>query len=218
MQCYSYEFLSFQVIYYLRRENIQEAYSLIKDIEPTNAQEFILKGVVYTMLAQHSNNPALLKTAQQCFQSVGTSTHECDTIPGRQAMASFYYLMQQFDDVNVYLNSIKAYLYNDDDFNFNYGISLAATRQYKLAEETLLQVKIDKYRSDMVYISWISKCYVMNGNPRSAWEMYLKMVNNQDSLRLLKMIANDCYKVKILYRLSTTTNISYMSLIPDHVT
>lgn len=46
-------------------------------------------------------------------------------------MASSFYLMRQFDDVNVYLNSIKAYMYNDDDFNYNHGISLAATRNYK---------------------------------------------------------------------------------------
>ena len=43
-------------------------------------------------------------------------------------MASCFYLMRQFDDVMIYMNSIKAYMYNDDDFNYNYGITLAATR------------------------------------------------------------------------------------------
>ena len=47
---------------------------------------------------------------------------------GRQCMASCFYLMRQFDDVMIYMNSIKAYMYNDDDFNYNYGITLAATR------------------------------------------------------------------------------------------
>jgi intraflagellar transport protein 56 len=196
------------VIFHLRRDNVQEAYALMKDFEPTSSQEFILKGVVYTSLGQQTSNNELLKQAQTYFQAVGTSAHECDTIPGRQAMASFFFLVEQFDDVNVYLNSIKAYLYNDDEFNYNYGVSLAATRQYKVAEETLLQVKSEKYRAELVYIQWITKCFIMNGNPRSAWEMYLKMSgggygasalsskkDNHESLTLLRMIANDCYKV-----------------------
>lgn len=199
------------VIYHLRRNNIQEAYALIKDIEPTSPQEFILKAVVCTTLGQKTNNKELIKSAQACFQAVGTSTHECDTIPGRQAMASFFFLVEQYDDVNVYLSSIKSYLYNDDDFNYNYGLSLAATRQYKLAEETLLQVKNEKYRSEFVYILWLTKCFIMNGNPKSAWEMHLKLdsdtsnssgrggnkSSDDESLQLLKVIANDCYKVSL---------------------
>ena len=30
---------------------------------------------------------------------------------GRQCMASCYFLMKQFEDVNIYLNSVKAYMY-----------------------------------------------------------------------------------------------------------
>ena len=30
--------------------------------------------------------------------------------------------------------------YNDDDFNYNHGIALAATRNYKAAEEALLLI------------------------------------------------------------------------------
>ena len=72
--------------------------------------------------------------AQQLFQLVGASASECDTIPGRQCMASCFYLLRNFEDVNVYLNSIKAYLSHDDDFNWNYGLALAATGDYKAAE------------------------------------------------------------------------------------
>lgn len=74
-----------------------------------------------------------LKTAQQFFQLVGGSASECgtfrnllkraqlqcvfvsacsflcplDTIPGRQCMASCFFLLRQFEDVLIYLNSIK---------------------------------------------------------------------------------------------------------------
>ncbi len=164
-------------------------------MEPSTSQEYIIKGVVYATVGQLNSNREYLKMAQQCFQVVGTSPHECDTIPGRQCMASCFYLMRQFEDVNIYLNSIKAYMYSDDDFNYNFGISLAATRNYKGGEEAILQVKNEKYKTEFSYISWLARCYIMNGNPRSAWEMYLKTTSSNESFILLQMIANDCYKV-----------------------
>lgn len=54
---------------------------------------------------------------------MGASASECDTIPGRQCMASCFFLLKQFEDVLIYLKSIKTYFYNDDDFNWNYGIA-----------------------------------------------------------------------------------------------
>ncbi|CAN0269054.1 unnamed protein product, partial [Ectocarpus sp. 13 AM-2016] len=33
------------VIYYLKHEGLQEAYDLIKDLEPSTPQEYILKGI-----------------------------------------------------------------------------------------------------------------------------------------------------------------------------
>lgn len=41
------------------------------------------------------------------FHSLISTTGIADTIAGRQAMASFYFLTNQFDEVLVYLNSIK---------------------------------------------------------------------------------------------------------------
>jgi intraflagellar transport protein 56 len=186
-----------QIIYYLRHGSINEAYELVNDLDPATPQEYIIKGVVHATLGQSTNNREHLKMAQQCFQLVGTSAHECDTIPGRQCMASCYFLMKQFEDVNIYLNSVKAYMYNDDDFNFNYGIALAATRNYKSAEEALLLIRNEAYKAEYVYISWLARCYVMNGNPRSAWELYLKMTSSSESFHLLQLIANDSYRVSV---------------------
>lgn len=62
-----------------------------------------------------------MKLAQQSFHLVGSSTSECDTIPGRQCMASSYFLAGHFEEVLVYLNSIKSFFVNDDTFNFNYA-------------------------------------------------------------------------------------------------
>jgi intraflagellar transport protein 56 len=150
------------VIYQLRHNSVNEAYELVRDLEPSTPQEYIIKGVVHATIGQQAGSREHLKMAQQCFQLVGTSSQECDTIPGRQCMASCFYLMRQFDDVNIYLNSIKAYMYNDDDFNYNHGIALAATRNYKAAEEALLMIHNEKYKQEYVYISWLARCYVMN--------------------------------------------------------
>ena len=41
-------------------------------------------------------------------------------------MAASFFLLKQFDDVLLYLNSIKSYYYNDDTFNYNYGQAKSA--------------------------------------------------------------------------------------------
>ena len=45
--------------------------------------------------------------------AVGSSTSECDTVPGRQCMASCFFILRQFADVNVYLASIKPYVFSN---------------------------------------------------------------------------------------------------------
>ena len=66
---------------------------------------------------------------------------------------------------------------------------------YKEAEEIFLQIQSDKIQSDYAYLSWLSRCYIMNGKARLAWELYLKMETSGESFSLLQLIANDCYKV-----------------------
>lgn len=44
------------VIYYLKNEEVKEAYKLIKDVEPTVPREYILKGVVHAVLGQETEN------------------------------------------------------------------------------------------------------------------------------------------------------------------
>lgn len=55
------------VIYYLRNEEPQEAYKLIKDLEPSVPREYIIKGVVHAIIGQQTGNREYLKTAQQLF-------------------------------------------------------------------------------------------------------------------------------------------------------
>ena len=121
------------------------------------------------------------------------SPSECDTIPGRQCMASCYFLLKQFDDVLVYLKSIKSFFPNDDDFNWNYGIACASVDDFAEAEQALLAVADDKYKEDIVYMTWLARCHICLNKPRLAWDIYLGMESSDHAFELLRLIGNECY-------------------------
>ncbi|NWH60044.1 IFT56 protein, partial [Geococcyx californianus] len=187
------------VIYYLQQDDVQEAYNLIKDLEPLSPQEYILKGVVNAAFGQEMGSRDHLKIAQQFFQLVGKSASECDTVPGRQCMSSYFFLVRQFDNVVIYLNSVKNYFYNNDTFNFNYAQAKAAVGNFSEAEEVFLLIQSEKIKNDFVYISWLARCYIMNKKPQLAWKLYEKMETSGESINLLQLIANDCYKMRQFY-------------------
>eukprot|EP01060_Flectonema_neradi_P012302 TRINITY_DN19169_c0_g2_i1.p1 TRINITY_DN19169_c0_g2~~TRINITY_DN19169_c0_g2_i1.p1 ORF type:complete len:561 (+),score=85.70 TRINITY_DN19169_c0_g2_i1:80-1762(+) len=187
------------VIYYLRSDDIKEAYDLIKDLEPLTPPEYVLKGVVNACIGQETGNRDHIKTAQQYFQLVGASHSECDTIPGRQCMASCFFLLKQYEDVLIYLNSIKSYFFQDDTFLYNYGLALANTGQWSEAEQALSSIQGEKYKSEYCYLAWLARCYIYLKQPKKAWELYLKMDTRNESFNLLTLIANDCYRVGCFY-------------------
>lgn len=100
-------------IYHLRNDEVEEATDLLKDLEPASPHEYILKAVVETINGQYEESSICeqtMKEAQQHFQLVGASPSQTDTIPGRQAMASYFFLQKNFDEANTYLSSIKSYM------------------------------------------------------------------------------------------------------------
>jgi intraflagellar transport protein 56 len=183
------------VIYHLRHDQITEAYELIKDLEPVTPQEYILKAVVNSCIGQQLDSRDHIKIAREYFQLVGASQSECDTIPGRQCMASCFFLLKQFDDVIIYLKSVKPYFQNDDTFLYLYGIALAATGSFTESEEAFLAVKSDKIKAEYSYISWLVRAHIMSKHAKRAWDLYLKMDTSPESFSILQLIANDCYKV-----------------------
>uniref|UniRef100_A0A7S4HAM1 Intraflagellar transport protein 56 n=1 Tax=Guillardia theta TaxID=55529 RepID=A0A7S4HAM1_GUITH len=183
------------IIYHLKNEEYKDALQLMKDIEPSTPDEYILKGVIFACLGQIEDNREMLKSAQQYFQLVGASSSHCDTIPGRQSMAMCFFLLKQFDEVLIYLKSIKAYLFNVDEFNYNMGIAKCASGHYKDAEEHLTMVTNPKFKSEYSYIMALARSYIYNGKPRLSWELYLKLETSHESFNLVQLIANDCYKM-----------------------
>jgi intraflagellar transport protein 56 len=135
------------IIYYLKNDSVTQAYDLIKDLLPNNTKEYILKAIVHCLLGQQSEkNQEHLKKAQIYFQTIGASTNECDTIEGRQCMASCFRLNGLYNDEIIYLESVETFMRTDDDFNWNYGIALAASQKYVKAEEVLMRIKSEKYK------------------------------------------------------------------------
>jgi intraflagellar transport protein 56 len=151
------------------------------------------------MYGQKKDSRDYLKAAQQLFQMVGASVNECDTIPGRQCMASCFFLLKQFDDVLVYLNSIKSYFETDDDFHWNYAIACASSGDYKEAEKSFLAIRNERYKSEECYIKWLIRTYIMNGKPKNAWDIYLSTETSSDCFNVLQIIGNDCYKMGHFY-------------------
>lgn len=130
---------------------------------------------------------------------IGTSSTECDTIQGRQCIASFLFLKRQFEEVVVYLKTIKEYSENDDDFNWNYGIALASLKKYKEALEYLQVIQSEAYRQDLVFNQWLAKCYIETGESIKAWNLYLEMDTSNETLSFLNLIANDFYAKQDFY-------------------
>lgn len=186
------------VIYHLRHEQIDEAYELIKDVQPITSQEYILKAVVSAYIGQKTDSQEHLKACRDYFHFVGSAQSECDTIPGRQCMASFFFLMHDFANVLVYLRSIKAYFPKDDTFLYLYGISCAGTGNFAEAVESLLAVRSEKIKSEFSYTSWLVRSHIMNRHANKAWDIYLKMETGE-SIGILRLMANECFKTSAFF-------------------
>jgi len=182
-------------IYHIKSGNIDEAAAVIKDVEPAQAEEFILKGVVHTMAGQAKGSAEHLRLAQEYFQTVGSSPNECDTIPGRQAMATAFFLNKSFEDTNVYLSSIAEYLAGETDFQWNYGISRAAVGDFHEGRQLLEKIEDPSLRADFTWVSWMARCLVMTGDPQGAWDLYRESESTQEAYQLLVQVANDCYRM-----------------------
>ncbi|KAH7430747.1 hypothetical protein KP509_08G012600 [Ceratopteris richardii] len=181
-------------IYHLHNNEFQDAYDLLSKLEPVSPQEFIIKAVTCVCLGQEISSEALIQQAQHLFQIVGSSASECDTIPGRQSMASFYFLNKQFEDALIYLKSIKKFSESKDEFNWNYGIAKASIGEYGEAEEILSSISSEKLVEDFYYHTWLAYCFIMNGKAEVAWERYLQVEASDESFSLLQLIASQCYR------------------------
>lgn len=78
-------------------------------------------------------------------------------------MASAFFLLAQYEDVLIYLESIKAYFFNSDTFHYNFAQALAATGKWHEAEEAFLLIQSEALKADYTYLSWLATCCECEG-------------------------------------------------------
>ncbi|KAK2949550.1 putative Intraflagellar transport protein 56 [Blattamonas nauphoetae] len=203
-------------IFYLKNDLIQDAYANMRDHQPTCNFEYTLKGIVLTLIAQSQGamgetvSDENLRAAQEMFEVMGSSPEDCDTVSGRQAMASSLFLKGKFSESLKYFESIEQFFVEDDAFNMNYGIALASSGRYSSAESVLARIETEKIRNeDLSYANWMARCHCLNGHAEQAWDLFLSrkvlsmdesdnldssMSDNSNLYGLLQVIANDCYR------------------------
>ena len=145
------------------------------------------------MYGQMKKNPEIIKQAQEYYKLIGTSASECDTVIGRQCIASCMFLQKQFEDVALYLNTIKEFMSTDDDFNYNFGVTNAILGKYNEAETYLAKITNEKIQGEYLYVAWLAKVYIINGKVENAWNLYLEMDTSNETLTLLRLIGNEAY-------------------------
>ena len=100
-------------------------------MDADSSQSHFVIRILNVKQAKTREDTKAFTTACSLFQRMGEASSECDTVAGRQCIAMRFYLLKQFDDANVFLDSIKEHLEDADDFNWNYRISLAAPGKFK---------------------------------------------------------------------------------------
>ncbi|ETV69161.1 hypothetical protein H257_15116 [Aphanomyces astaci] len=199
-------------LFHIKHDTFEKAFDLLDTFEPAQPIAYILKAIVHMWMGQqqvetnqaHHNittpTNEHLFLSEKFFETVGAAPSECDTIRGRQAMASMYMLRNEFDTALVYLKSIAMYHVHDDAFNWNYGVALAATGMYSEGESVLCQVQHPSWRQHFIYVAWLSRCHIRSiSQSHLAWDVYLNVRNAANALKLLKLIANEYYLMADYY-------------------
>lgn len=135
---------------------------MMKSVDPKEPSEYMVKAATYVMQGVQQKNNEYLTIGKELLQVFGSSPSECDTIPGRQAMASCFFLDEQYGDCLFYFNSITAYFWNDDFFNYNYGQCLVQTGNYKKGEEVFLRIQNKNLQQKYQYVYGLAVCYLKN--------------------------------------------------------
>ena len=185
------------VVHHLRQGALEDAHKLVRDLDPKTPQDYIIKGTAIACLSVDEPDSKHAEDAIALLMSVGSSASERDTIAGRKCMAQVFVFRKRWEDALLYLTSIEPYCSHDSVFNYNFGIALASTEDWKEAQRRLSAVTDEGILADPAYVSWLIRSHVMNGDPARAWALYDAM--ERAPLDLLALLATDCYLMGHFY-------------------
>lgn len=172
-------------LYHIQMGQVEQAQLALRDIPNTSPHELAVKAMVRAQ-------EGFKEEAIDLFEQAGN--YDRDTVPGRQCMASALILKKEFDKANVFLESVQDYLTGDDIFNWNYGLSLAASGNFEEAEKILLQVKDEELLEELLYKKWLSRCFIHTGDASRAMDLYPSRRDQQ--IEFLTDVANECFLSK----------------------
>uniref|UniRef100_A0A914YU75 Intraflagellar transport protein 56 n=1 Tax=Panagrolaimus superbus TaxID=310955 RepID=A0A914YU75_9BILA len=156
------------IIYYLKKNDVDLAFSHAEGLTSKTPTEYLLKALVYVMLGYEKKQDPNIGRAAQYFKVVAESKDEesrslfstekassksaiLDTITGRLAMASYYFIIKDYHQAVIYYNSIIQFNKDDDRFNFNYGQANLFAENYEEAADALSKVRDPRYISYSTY-------------------------------------------------------------------
>ncbi|CAI2343379.1 unnamed protein product [Caenorhabditis sp. 36 PRJEB53466] len=180
------------ILYHLNKNNINDAFELANDLDPTTPYDFVVKALTYLIYGQLKSDSDYLSRAESFFRTVGDSPVVQDTVVGRQASAAYLFLSGKYADVIMYLDSISEYFTNNDPFLLNMGQAYLMVKDYKKAEDNFIRV-VGPERDTALYKSMLCKCLIRNKKPLKAWEIMVKTSRPDEKIMLLKLIANESY-------------------------
>ncbi|KAK8891924.1 Intraflagellar transport protein 56 [Tritrichomonas musculus] len=181
-------------ILYMRENNPTEAFNLISEqFQPLDISEHLLKATVYLAMGQITADTGQIEEANSIFNEIGEMEVVKDTVPGRQALATSKFVVGEYEEVLRIFKTIETVLVDNDEFNYNKGMALAALSRWAEAERYFLLVKNATYTREIFYNSWLCRCYIKNKKPEAAWNLYSEATSTEDAKTLLEIISNDCF-------------------------
>ncbi|OHT12941.1 TPR Domain containing protein [Tritrichomonas foetus] len=186
-------------VLYMRENNATEANEVLQDFQPLDLNESILKGTVLLAIGQLNSEAGPIEEANAIFAEIGSMDNVKDTVPGRECLASTKFIVGEYDETLRVLQTIEEYVSDQDEFNYNKGMTLASTSRWAEAERYFLMVKNPSYTREIFYVSWLCRCYIKNKKPDAAWALYVDLTSTEDSKTLLHIIASDCFSTSQYY-------------------
>ena len=139
-------------IYHLKDKQLQHAKEIVDKIHPTYLDEIVVKAICLAEYGQEYNDEKSIQESILLFESIGTLESEKNTILGRQSMSSLLLLQNNYEEAEIYLESIKTFMITSTAFNMNYGQVKLRLNKYEEALTSFSMIKDQRMTSNWIWL------------------------------------------------------------------